>query len=56
MSEGKRKIFTGLQKAKVSLEAVRGVKIINVVLKSTVYIRLRCVNGKVKTHSYSYIQ
>jgi transposase-like protein len=29
MSESKRKIFTGEQKAKVALEAVKGVKTIN---------------------------
>ena len=29
MSESKRKIFTGTQKAKVALEAVRGLKTIN---------------------------
>ena len=29
MSESKRKIFTGAQKAKIALEAVRGTKTIN---------------------------
>jgi transposase-like protein len=29
MSESKRKIFTGAQKAKIALEAVRGIKTIN---------------------------
>jgi transposase len=29
MSEGKRNIFTGAQKAKVALEAVRGIKTVN---------------------------
>jgi transposase len=29
MSENKRKIFTGAQKAKVALEAIKGVKTIN---------------------------
>ena len=29
MSESKRKLFTGAQKAKVALEAVRGTKTIN---------------------------
>lgn len=29
MTESKRKIFTGAQKAKVALEAIRGVKTIN---------------------------
>ncbi len=29
MSENKRKVFTGAQKAKVALEAVRGMKTIN---------------------------
>ena len=29
MSESKRKIFTGTQKAKVALEALKGVKTIN---------------------------
>ena len=29
MSESKRKVFTGTQKAKIALEAVRGIKTIN---------------------------
>ena len=29
MSESKRKIYTGAQKAKIALEAVRGIKTIN---------------------------
>jgi len=41
MSESKRKVFTGAQKAKVAIEAVKGTKTINVVLKNTACTRIR---------------
>jgi len=41
MSETKRKNFTGEFKAKVALEAIRGLKTVNVVGRSLGYIRRR---------------
>ena len=46
MSESKRKIFTGAQKAKVALEAVRGTKTINEIGQEIVCIPPKSVNGK----------
>jgi len=41
MSESKRNIFTGKQKAKVALEAVKGTKTINEIARSSESIRPR---------------
>ena len=39
MSETKRKLFSGEFKAKVALEAIRGIKTVNVVVRSLAYTR-----------------
>ena len=46
MSETKRKNFTGEFKAKVALEAIRGLKTVNVVGRSLRYIRRKSVYGR----------
>ena len=46
VSETKRKNFSGEFKAKVALEAIRGIKTVNVVVRSFEYIRSRLDYGK----------
>ncbi|RFC35700.1 MAG: hypothetical protein DID90_2727554197 [Candidatus Nitrotoga sp. LAW] len=46
MSEAKRKIFTGDFKAKVALEAICGIKAVNVVARSLGCIRRRSGCGR----------
>jgi hypothetical protein len=46
VSEKKRNFFSGEFKAKVALEALRGIKTVNVVPKSPAYIRRKCASGR----------
>ena len=46
MSETKRKSFSGEFKAKVALEAIRGIRTVNVVARSLEYIRRKLVYGR----------
>ena len=46
MSETKRKNFSGEFKAKVALEAIRGIKTVNVVARSMACIRRKLVCGR----------
>ena len=46
MSETKRKNFSGEFKAKVALEAIRGIKTVNVVARSLGCIRHKLVCGR----------